>query len=308
MDTDPPPTPPTPARIIARRATDLFAISLVTVCGLTAGREIIHWWRSDAAAPSAGPMLDPQFEWSQRPLRLKFGSSPISLDRAPLLGNRDAAEEQLIRLARSALAETGEFHSPPTAEETEWLAALTKLAPDESSPELGDIYRVPGLLPSVAAVKTAAAIDADGGSRTRLVAWGMAMPKGDHAWTLLMFHPADGESETSVAGPELPSGASTLIAWADERGNRVTTFQGLGDLVDWLNHFDRQFGPQNQESIARDPTSATAQWRTADGNVDLQLSQRHGEEITGLLWRTATVHGHNGDSEIPESQILNSRP
>jgi hypothetical protein len=297
MHTESSPPPTSLARTLARRTTDLLAISIVIIFGLTAGRELIQWWRTEDAVPSGGSARSVQAEWSQRPLRLRIGTSPLTLSRQPFTGTRAAAEEKLLSLARLSLLNVGEVLAPPTPAETDWLAALGKLTPEESSTNFGALFRLQGVLPAVAATKQFPASPADGAPFSRLVSWGMAMPRGERDWTLLMFHPAASESAAGSAGPMLPDGARTLIAWNDEQGQSVVSFHGPGNLTDWRNHFHQQFGPKPPDSMSQTAKSVTAQWETAEGIVELQLSQSLGEEITGLLWITAPVRSHNDKAE-----------
>src|SRR5690606_30883486 len=88
-------------------------------------------------------------EWSRRELALRFGESSTQVRRIPFEGPRDAAQQELIRLARATLEQSA---TPPTGpvsdEEAAWLTALSRQTPEESQPELGAIYATPGFLPS----------------------------------------------------------------------------------------------------------------------------------------------------------------
>lgn len=279
------------ARRVAQRATDLLAISLVVMCGLTAGRQVMDWWRTDSSPrPLAGDLADPQFQWSERPLDIQVGAQGQGLQRIPFTGTRDAAEQQLIQLARSALQEFTAMPSPVTDAEAGWLAVLAKTSPLESHPEWGTIYRVPGFLPSVAATKS---LSAQSGEPTpRLVTWGIATPRGPDAWTLMMFpQTAAARTETSE-DLYLPDGAEILLAWRDVTGHRVISFRGQGECRQWLAEFDRQFAGQTTVAAIENERPLVGRWRTREGWIDVQLMQ-NGAEITGLLWMTAAVKRHN---------------
>ena len=289
--TDKPPA--SVAKIIARRATDLLAISIVAVFGLAAGREIIAWWRTDSVTiPPASGVADPFVEWSSRPLELQFGESSTAIRRIPFRGDRTAASRRLIHLAREALEQTDPAIQPITQEESEWIAALKKLEPEESQPDLGTIYSVPGFLPSVAAMREISSAD-DGEDSEQLVAWGLALSAGENAWTLLMFQPST-SIDPDTRRVVLPPGAETLLSWCDAAANQVISFRGRGRITDWLTEFDRQFGPPTTRQIAPNDDRAAARWRLPTGTADVQLS-RSSDEITGLLWITAATSGHNGD-------------
>lgn len=291
------PAPPvSTARLIARRATDLLAISVVLICGLSAGQQIIAWWRADAVGPilSYGS-TDPQVDWSGRPLELQFGESSLGMQRIPFTGTRDAAEQQLIRLARTALIEAKDTLPPPSADESAWMTSLEKLTPEESQPDLGAIYLVPGFLPSVAAIRKPTASELST-STSRLIAWGLATPRGDNAWTLMMFQNPDARPAVTGGDVRLPTGAETLLAWQDQAGNRVISFRGAGRMDSWLKDFDRQFGAEANLRRLVEDTRAAGRWQTAQGEIDVQLT-RNPEEITGLLWITARVRRHNGETD-----------
>ncbi len=301
MDTNSPPTPISLARVIARRAVDLLAISVVAVCGLSAGQQIIAWWRADSSGPSlSAGAVDPQIHWSGRPLELQFGDSSTGLQRIPFTGTRDAAEQQLIRLARAALLESTDALPPPTNEEAAWITALEKRTPEESQPDLGNIYLAPGLLPSVAATKSSAVRDVAQTS-SRLVVWGLATPQGERTWTLMLFRTTSVRPEASIGEIALPPGAETLLAWQDRAGNRVVSFRGRATLEAWRQHFERQcatFSAAGQETGAN---RAAGRWQTSWGAVDVQFT-KIGNEITGLLWITRPVQGHNGNHEKSQSK------
>lgn len=283
MDADSTPPPPaSPARLVARRATDLLAISILAVCGLSAGRQISDWWRSESSPASLPATFAAEpLEWSRRELALRFGESSTQVRRIPFEGPRDAAQQELIRLARATLEQSA---APPTGpvsdEEAAWLAALSRQTPEESQPELGAIYATPGFLPSVAVTRPASAL---GESEARLVAWGLALPGGESAWTLLWFQPSGtwGSSGRDV----LPDEAESLLAWRDRSGNEVISFRGTGELEAWLDRFSRRLRSARSEVRRVDATRALERWRSTGRIVEVQLD-RDGTEITGLVWIT----------------------
>jgi hypothetical protein len=285
----PPPKPaPSAARIIARRATDLLAISLIAVVGLSAGREIIAWWRTDDATVSAGAGIgDPLVDWSSRSVEIEFGTGSPAVRRIPFRGDDAAAKHRLIQLAREALVGSETAARPVPAEEADWIAALKNFEPEESQPELGTIYAPPGFLPSIAATKSIVAAE----GAEQLVAWGMALPTGENTWTLLMFVPTGIAEERRVV---LPRGAQPLLSWRDGAGNEVISFYGRGDMADWLADLERQLGTASARQLGPDGVRAAARWKLETGTADVQMS-RNGDEITGLLWITRASSEQNNE-------------
>lgn len=265
------------AKILTRRAIDLFAISLVLIVGLTAGREIVTWWRA-ADAPQAAAPADPQTAWSDRPLEIHFGES-ASYQRVPFRGSVAAAVAELIQQLKACI-ESAEPLSPTTDEEQAWLEKLHELTPAETSDSGAKFYVVPSMFPTAAAT-------AANSKPERLAGWAMAMPAGEETWTLFVFSSSQPAAPTPLAAIRLPGGASRLFGWNDERNQGVLAFQGKGQLSAWLAHFDNELGPRLSGNEARQ-----GRWNHDGRQIDIQFSAA-GEEITGLLWMTTPSSGQN---------------
>jgi len=270
------------SRIITRRALDLVAISLVLIVGLTAGREIISWWQAESHPASEVALSDPQIAWGDRPLDIQFGESN-SYARLPFRGPSADALAELIRQLKQRLAIANRIWPPITADEQAWVTSLSELTPREVTDSGGQIILVPAMFPTIAATVP---VTEQGVSTTRLAGWGMALPVGEEAWTLLVFNAEQGEP-AGTSGITLPAGAVTLFGWSDPQGHAVKSFHGRGRLSDWLAHFDTQFGPRISAPNVLESDIIHARWRQPDRQIEIQLSQ-NGNETTGLLWITAT--------------------
>lgn len=289
-ETPPPASPSTVnvSRTIFSRSTDLLAISLVLIVGLTAGREIIQWWRADDAQIAATGLTDPQIEWSLRPLEIQLGDSSAVIQRIPFTGDRPAAEQQLLELARTTLLAATNLPAESTAEAEAWVAELERLQPTISLPQHGNIYLVPGILPSVAVTQL---VPQPAQASARLVTWGLAAPLGEHHWTLMLFGTVDSKTSRQDA-VSLPAGAARLLSWKDAAGNQVVSFQGTGSLAAWGTHFEGQFGQAASGQSDAQRSGYVARWQTDRGLVDVQLAEQ-GAQIVGLLWITAAKSDHN---------------
>lgn len=264
------PHAPPLSQILTRRAVDLFAISLVLIVGLTAGREIIYWWRADDV-PMATAVADPQNAWSDRPLDIYFGKS-TSYARVPFRGSADAAVAELLRQLKTRITAIDDLPSA-TDDELAWLEKLHELTPAETSEAGAKLYVVPAMFPTVAATLPKL-------EPTRLAGSAMAMPDGDEAWTLFIFSSSSQTEPSTLAAIRLPDGAQRLFGWNDENSQGVLAFQGAGDVSDWLAHFDAQFGPRLPATAANQ-----GRWNHDSRQFDIQFSAA-GAEITGLLWMT----------------------
>ncbi len=267
------------AQRVNRRVLDLVAISLIAITGLTAGREIVGWWRASATdAPAA--ITDPQVGWSERPLEIRYGESS-SYARIPFHGTADAAIDQLLHHVQRRSTNCVVPRSTPTSEESAWCEELQKLTPRQVTESALALYVVPLMFPSVAALHH------DDANQPRLAGWGWALPAGDDAWTLLIVSPDD-HPDRSIS---LPDRAAMLLGWQDEHGQAVQTFQGPGTVDDWLAHFERLFGPVTDRRSAADG-SLICIWRRSPDKIELHLSSA-GDQMTGLLWLTTASPGQN---------------
>jgi hypothetical protein len=95
------------AKRIAGRTTDLIAIGVVLVGGLTLGRQVLEWWRTDppetVAATNALPGTAGPWGAANTPVQLEFGEYPLALRRETIAGDREAAMTALVSACRAAV-------------------------------------------------------------------------------------------------------------------------------------------------------------------------------------------------------------
>lgn len=100
------------ARRLASFATNLLVSGVILVVGLTAGREVLWWWRTPAddagnRAELAANEDAPTWQFETGVFDLRFGDAPLVVRRHPLTGTRaqasDALRRHAVELARKAL-------------------------------------------------------------------------------------------------------------------------------------------------------------------------------------------------------------
>src|SRR5262245_20311681 len=79
------------SRKIARRTTDLIAVGVVLIGGLSIGRQVVEWWRDEPAQGAAAPQASGIDPTGDGPLRLEFGDYPLAMERQTIVGDQDSA-------------------------------------------------------------------------------------------------------------------------------------------------------------------------------------------------------------------------
>lgn len=272
------------ARIIASRATDLLAVSLVLMVGLSAGHQIVAWRRAEPATmPSpSGVGADELADWDARAVDLTFGDAGASLSRRIVSGDRSTAEQALTRLCRDVAVRVVPSAEPITADEAGWLRRIETLPPTvESGENVDAVYLPPAPLPQAVSVRQVSSRSVAGsGHRIIVTAW--AVPYGEKRW-LLYAAPFAGQ----LAGPVtseilLPPGARRVLSWRDADGAAVVAFEGNGSLADWTGYYraETELKPQ---SVAGN--TAVLRGSHHDSQWDVQM-QSAGDRVTGICWCT----------------------
>jgi len=301
------------ARRISSRTTDLLAVSIVLVASLTLGRQILHWWHTEPPAPAAAAapeIAGPAWDDPSQPLSLEFGDLPQALTRQLIKGDQDVAVEALVRHCQAA-AETASRpnHEPDDAERRllEKLAGLTPV--EESSEKRGNgsavdaaggwqVYVIDERFTMVAAVRrfvddgAADRSNETARSGVRLVCWGIAMPVGERAWTLYLFHESRAGASSSGSLPDvpLPDGARRNLSLRDEKGGALIGFSGRGSAKTWMTFYDDWFSRQGWSQTYQWSVGAAA-WSASyrrpreseTGRVEIRFAADERGELTGLI-------------------------
>jgi hypothetical protein len=286
------------AKRIAGRTTDLIAIGVVLVGGLTLGRQVLEWWRADppemVAAMHALPGGTGPWGAANTPVRLEFGEYPLALWRETIAGDREAAMTALVAACRAAV-QGGDHTSGISGTAAEELLSRTaSLEPVVEEPGRWQVYRLEDRFPLVIGVRTVAdeSRAGDAGQSRHLICWGLAAPIDQSAWTLYTFLPSSTGTgaSNSIAEIPLPDGCRRILAIRGEAGVGLIGFGGEGNPEEWMGSFDdrlRSQGWSPTQGWTSGPKSWSAQFTpdesSAKGRVAIEFSGDGTGALTGLI-------------------------
>lgn len=275
------------ARRISSRTTDLLAVAILLVGGLAIGGSLMDWWRAEPpvafpASPPASPWDDPSG------VDLDFGGSDWAVHRQSLRGSPSDAANAILARIRTILAEAENASLPPIDEaEAGLLQQLPNWSPVETSPE-GRIYLIGGPLYWVIGTRSISHDESDGTPTERVIAWGLALPQPDDAWTVyLIRHQSARSPELDAADIPLPEGAARSLRIAGGAGGELSCFHGRGPIDTWIGDFDASLpdrGWQRIGSWLRDRDSASAVFERRDDDDRLTASIMIVRDAAGT-WR-----------------------
>ena len=283
------PAPPL-SRRLARRSLDLLVVGFLATVGVSTGQQLIEWWRVDPAAMpvdlSSVSAVD--VDWTRTPVTLRFGDAATALQRIPFEGSPRSLDEELTRRGKLVVDSGEPPTSPPTESERDWLKSLQSAPPVFWDSTLGNVYRRHQPLPSFVAtrfVENPRAEDDDLVTQ-RIVGWGLAFPTSASEWVIYVFRPqsaptAGAETRESIAPP---AESQNITQLEGSNGNRMSVFQGRGDLASWVQHFDRQFGADAVVSRDVDDQQAILKYRRSGVVTDIQIRSESDGHLTGVIW------------------------
>lgn len=239
-------TPTAPlARRIARGTSALIFTGIVLVGGLSFGRTILDWWRTDGGTNSPVRAFEPFPRLdSEQPLRLQWGGDAGEFEIRHGAGDANAATRVLAEACR-APAKTG---APLQAETTTAEETLLRRLADSTPVQAEDDWRLHGFqggLPLLVATRKVQ-------DRFRIVAWGFYLARGDSDFVLYILHkkpnPASTTgsrgsaqspaktaktSEVDESSPEdLPQGFRLTLALESADGGRLLAFRAQGSSLE----------------------------------------------------------------------------
>jgi hypothetical protein len=297
------------ARRLSGWAGNLLATAIVLAAGLTFGRQVLLWWRADAARP-VPPVVAPPLLGDEASLQqFEFGDYPFLLQRESLAGDRRAVLDRLSARCRD-MAEAA-----PRIDRAAGPAELAMLRRLEGKPPTAvgkrwQLHELERPLPLVAATTEWISPDSTG-PRRRVVSWGLALPvlgvpaAGDAAagskrganqsWTLFTWSAADAQSPVGQAPaqartPPIPAGARRTMLLAAEDGSALVAFRGGGAPQDAIEFYNNYFA-----QAASNDAPSKAIWREIDGVwharfeqanstiVDVQLALAADGVLNGVL-------------------------
>jgi len=295
----PPPSFGDVARTIRGRTTDLLAIAIVIIGGLTVGSRVSQWWDNgeDDGTPGRKPAAGtPQLTLDEtEPVTLDFGRSPYRIERTVIHGGRKQAGERLVGSCRRS-AETAPLPaSPVTAAERRMLAALAEQKPLLEQPGRWKLYRFDGPLITVTAIRSVPAEPPSGrcaaaGPHRRVVCWGVAFPSGEERWVMYKFLAGESDAATQqLPAIPLPKDVKPLLTVRGGR-NAWQTFHSAAPPATVRKFYEQWFAANGWKQTSATDNDWTAVFvkDTDDGQLraEIQISANAPRGCTGVVFVT----------------------
>lgn len=256
------------SRVILRRTTDLIAISLVLIAGLTIARRVSVWWETEPTVATAFPheALTP---WGSGPggALVGLGDRPLMLRRQIVSGNLDAALRQVQANCRRVLESPSGSHAPLlpiTPTEADLLSKMDRIPVLEEDRAAGwSLHRLSGPLSMILGVgrQHSAGSGERDADEQRVLCWGLVFPSAESTWTVLTVEPRAAEGASTWDLP-LPEGTQARMRMSDDIGGGVLTFSGNGPPTAWQHHWDREAARRGWRTL-RDWESGSDGWTAA---------------------------------------------
>lgn len=299
------------ARLISSRTTDLLAIAIVLIGGITLGRQMLTWWHEDVPAVlDVGPLENLDTEWgaNSQPVSMEFGSSQVQLTRQQFeTGGPRVALDAVRQRCQELLVASGPPESPADQAEVEQLDALAKLTPDVEQPGRWQLFTLGGGLVAVVGVKTfdgpTGNLDRASPSATRrVICWGLVFPGlSPGAWTAYTFarrpgtvlqSPAAPPAGFELSGIELPDGCQRTVLMQEAGQTGLLGFRGRLDPAAWQRHFagwlqtrgwkqvsswEQQSGGWSSRFVCREAG------RVSESTIQIQFHRQNTDQGVGLI-------------------------
>ncbi|MDB5340100.1 MAG: hypothetical protein JWN70_5719 [Planctomycetaceae bacterium] len=299
------------ARLISSRTTDLLAIAVVLIGGLTLGRQMLTWWHEDVPAVlNMGPLENLGTEWgaNSQPVAMEFGGSQIQLIRQQFdAGGPRVALDAVRNRCQEFLVNAAQPASPADPSELEQLESLRTLTPDIEQPGRWQLFTLGGGLVVVVGVKTfdgqTGNVDrASPSSTRRVICWGLVFPgllRG--MWTAYTFVRRQGDSSqpstADSAGFELariglPDGCQRTVLMQEAGQTGLLGFRGRLDPAAWQRHFDgrlqtrgwKQVVPWEQQSGGWSSRFVSREaGRDNESTIQIQFHLQNTDQGVGLI-------------------------
>ncbi len=277
--------------------------AVILVAGLAFGRQVLQWWggqRQASPAPSQlavdlGSLGDPAQEHV-----LEFGQNAWRMSRRMVMGDERLAlrelEAQCVQTLRASRAPEGE----PDPRERAFLDRMAQAKPVQEESGRWRLFAVESAFPMAVGTAWDHGIDRPPNDRIakprqRVVTWGLAVPAGDHAWTVYAFCLAS-HGGGVLSAPELPippGGRKTLAIRAAD-GGAVVAIKGPDRPGQWGEFFDRWLASHGYQTTDawhhRGAVHSIRAVHETGDSLDVLLTSQGDGEITGLVLLTRGPH------------------
>lgn len=281
------------ARRISSRTTDLVAIAVVLIGGMSIGRQLVEWWRVEPesllpAAPhsTGGELLGAD----GTPVTLEFGGAPLAMTREIVACDPASAIDRLVARCESTVKSAAAGRPIVNAAAQALVARAADLEPVVEEPGVWRVYRLDEFFPLVLGLRRVAEGEIDRAAAPwGLICWGMAVPSGGSHWALYTFLAAE-SADGALPEFALPGGARKILGLRGEAGDGLIAFGGEGRVEQWMSFFDREF---ERCGLARDAAweSAASGWSArfespesgTGRRIEIGLSRDANGGLTGLI-------------------------
>ncbi len=301
------------AKTVRRRTTDVIAIVLVVMLGLTAGRQLLQWSKTQSTpdVPLSHPAV-PSFEnWGsiENPVQMQFGRSNLLVTRQMLAGTEAEISQQVIELTERNLKQSPIPKSAISSFERRILDSLQDSEPVHSDEDGGHVYQTAnhwsltlGLRDVSPTQKSSMGAESSILVR-RLVCWTIVSPHSEQHWSVYTFRRHSENHDTSATTASsgdfsqmLPEGCFLLMNVRDSQGNGLAAFEGQGDARIWQTEFNRNFDKRNFEILrnwCNNDRGSSVVYRKRDDNGELwyevQIDESSSPNLSGLISTTRTL-------------------
>jgi hypothetical protein len=262
------------AKSIRSRTTDLLAIAVVMIAGMTLGRQVITWWHADDADPVPRSRIPAVWGSAGAPLDIRFGDLSLGMSRLAITGTETEAQRQLVVLCTEKTRTAAATERSPEKSELTLLQRLKEMKPVASEPGKWEIYlleRPMAMAVGVRVVKPAkeSPTGRESGqakveqSPRRVVCWGWLMPSGNRSWNAYCLQPGGASTSTLAGGlPDCPLPPQTrrLLSVVGGAEGQMVGFTGPGPVEAWMRFYDEWV--RGQEAAGKGTAGAIA-WQPA---------------------------------------------
>ena len=215
------------AKQISSRATDLLAISIIAVAGLTMGGYLVDWWSTDPEQAASTTSLAQSIAgtgsaWGSHgaAVGLQFGDKHYSVARQVVRGDLGHAVGILKQNCLAIVSDQSVFSdslSETTAAERRLLEASSKIEPFEQQLGKWQLFQIDKPISMIVGTQSGDSNHVepskplDRPDVRRVVCWGLAIPSGRDLWTLFTYR-ATPRSLASTSNREICGSTRSMFS------------------------------------------------------------------------------------------------
>jgi len=282
------------ARRMRGRTTDLIAIGVVLVAGLSFGRQVTEWWRDEPAKETPADNAATTGGWGDggAPVTLEFGDSPFAMSRQSVPGDREQALKRLRERCRTIVESISEPTRPLDDAERAILTKTKTLKPIAEQPGHWRLYEIVSQFTMICGVRDVRPNNPE--TSSRVVCWGMAFPMSERSWNLYVFTETTAPSTALSGLPDVPvaPGGRRILSLKEDCGGSLVGFSGNGSPQSWSRFYDNWFkshGWHAPHGWNHAPGNHAARFVPQEanqlGSVDIQLGEDGSGAVMGLISR-----------------------